>query len=297
MDWYLNYNLVQEGDGYTVVINLNPDSTEFSSEIATTLKENLQNVDEKIRQLIGEKYSDIKINSVKLMLGTLIVASVPFVAHTKVFAATATTSTTQQVDAASSITTLNTTGVVTASRLNMRSGPATTYSIIHVLWQGNKVKVIGELNGWYKIQLSDGSTGWVSKDYLQLDARQEKINLVISTAKSLLGTPYVWGGNSLQAGGFDCSGFTQYVYGKAGYTLNRISRDQALQGAYVSKGDLMAGDLVFFSFNGDGVIDHVGIYIGNGQMIHSPKTGDVVKTTDITTAYWQSRFVTARRII
>lgn len=296
MDWYLNYKLVEEGNGFTVVIDLNPDSTEFSSEIVTTLKDNLKNIDEKIRELIDKNYSDIKINSVKLVLGTLIVASVPFVTHTKVSAAETTTSVTEQVNAVS-YASLNTTGIVTATRLNVRSGPATTYSILHVLWQGNKVKVIGESSGFYKIQLSDGRTGWVSKDYLQVDIRQEKIDIVISTAKSLIGTPYVWGGNSLQAGGFDCSGFTQYVYGKAGYTLNRISRDQALQGTYVSRSDLKPGDLVFFGFNGDGVINHVGLYIGNGQMIHSPKTGDVVKVTDITTSYWQSRFITARRII
>ncbi|MDP4091539.1 MAG: C40 family peptidase, partial [Bacillota bacterium] len=109
--------------------------------------------------------------------------------------------------------------------------------------------------------------------------------------------PYLWGGTSPQEGGFDCSGFTQYVYGRAGYTLNRVSSQQALQGTYVSRDNLQPGDLVFYNFDGTGAINHVGIYIGNGQMIHSPKTGDVVKTVDITTSYWQSRFITARRIV
>jgi uncharacterized protein YgiM (DUF1202 family) len=293
MDWYKDYRLVKEGDGYTVIIALNPDSTEFSKEFMEHFKENILEFDEQIRKLVEEKFSGVKVNYVKLALGTAIVASVPFVGHVKVHAEEVTTSTGVQ----QTVTQISGTGIVTASRLNMRSGPSTDYSIIHVLWQGNQVKVIGQISGWYKIQLSDGRTGWVSSAYLQVDSRQQKINTVISTAKSLLGTPYLWGGSSPQEGGFDCSGFTQYVYKQVGYSLNRISRDQATQGTNVDRTDLQSGDLVFFSFAGNGVIDHVGIYIGNGQMIHSPKTGDVVKTTDITTSYWQTRMVTARRII
>jgi cell wall-associated NlpC family hydrolase len=89
---------------------------------------------------------------------------------------------------------------------------------------------------------------------------------------------------------------TQYAYKQAGYTLNRISADQAKQGTAVAWNSMKPGDLVFFSFNMNNKIDHVGIYIGNGQMIHSPRTGDVVKTTNINVSYWQQRFVTAKRI-
>lgn len=295
MDWYRSYKLEQDSDGYTVIIELNPDSGEFSTEFASNLKENLLEMDEHIRKLITEKFGDVKINSAKLMLGSLLVASIPFFAHTKVQAAENSSTTAQQE--VSSIVQLNTTGVVTVSRLNMRTGPSINDSIMHVLWQGNKVKVIGQSGDWYRIQLSDGRTGWVFSEYLQVDLSQQKINIVLSTGKSLLGTPYVWGGESPQEGGFDCSGFTQYVFRQAGYTLNRISSDQAKQGTYVSRSNIRPGDLIFYSFQGDGNINHVGIYIGNGQMIHSPKTGDVVKTTDITTSYWETRFVTARRII
>lgn len=295
MDWYKSYNLIKDGDGYTVVITLNPEPTEFSSELLSDVKENLLELDEQIKKLICDKFSDVKINSVKLMLGTVIVASMPFVANPQVQAAdiTQTVATTQ----AASITQLSTTGVVTASRLNMRSGPSTSYSIMHVLWNGNTVKVTGQLGNWYQIKLSDGRTGWVSKLYLQVNLRQAKVDLAIKTAKSLLGTPYVWSGESPQEGGFDCSGLTQYAFKNAGYSLKRASADQATQGTYVSRDKLQPGDLVFFSFTANGVINHVGIYIGNGIMIHSPKTGDVVKTATITTSYWQTRFVTARRII
>ena len=150
---------------------------------------------------------------------------------------------------------------------------------------------------WYQIQLSDGRTGWVGSTYLQVDLSQQSIDSVISSAKALIGTPYVWGGSSLKDGGFDCSGFTQYVFKQAGYTIDRTSLQQSLDGTLVNIANLKPGDLVFFSFAQNGKVDHVGLYIGNGKMINSPKTGDVVKTVDITTSYWQSRFVTARRII
>jgi cell wall-associated NlpC family hydrolase len=290
MDWYRNYKLVKEEDGYTLVVDLNPESTEFSAEFLDGVKKNLLQLDDQIKNLIEEKFSDVKVNSVKLMLGSLIVASIPFVGHTKVKAVEATSTSAQQA-------TVQSTGIVTASKLNVRTGPSTNYSIMHVLWQGNKVKVIENSDAWYKIQLSDGRTGWVSKTYLQVNASQQKIDKVIASAKSLLGTPYVWGGESPQEGGFDCSGLTQYVFKQGGYTLNRISRDQATQGTYVSRQNIKPGDLIFYSFERNGIINHVGIYIGNGKMIHSPTTGDVVKTTDITTSYWESRFVTARRII
>jgi cell wall-associated NlpC family hydrolase len=287
MDWYKSYKLMETEEGNTVIIELNPQVSEFSQELLTTVKENILELDEQIQNLIDEKFSDVKVNSVKLMLGSIIVASIPFMAHTKVQAATN-----------AEQTAVSGTGVVTATKLNVRTGPSTNYSIMHALWQGNRVKVTGQSGEWYKILLSDGRTGWVNRAYLRLESsRQQKVDTVLAATKALLGIPYVWGGESLSEGGFDCSGLTQYVFKKAGYNLNRISEDQAKQGAYVSGMNLQPGDLVFYSFEGTSNINHVGIYIGGGKMIHSPKTGDVVKTTDITTSYWESRFVTSRRII
>lgn len=289
MAWYKEYKLVEDGENYIVEIYLNKESEEFADEFFSNIKENVLKLDDKIKNLLDDKFSGIKIKTVKVIMGTMLVATIPFAALPKAEAAEA---------APLSATVQSTvTGVVTASRLNMRTGPSTTYSIMHVLWYGNKVKVIGESGSWYQIQLSDGRTGWVSKAYLWVNSVQQKIDTVVATAKSLLGTPYVWGGESPTEGGFDCSGFTQYVFSKAGYTLNRVSTEQAKQGIAVSWANLQPGDLVFSSINNTGAVDHVGIYIGNGQMIHSPKTGDVVKTTDITTAFWQTRFITARRII
>lgn len=295
MSFYKSYRLVTDENGYLLEIYLNQYSEEFASEFLSEDKEGKPGLDEQIRKLVQEKFSDIKINSIKLIVGSLVVGTLSLLPGGNAYASTVSTA------AALNIVKLNTTGKVTATKLNMRSGPSTGYSIMHQLWQGNVVKIIGQSNGWYQIRLSDGRVGWASGQYLVVnnlgETREQRVNSVIGYAKSFLGTPYVYGGDSPSDGGFDCSGFTQYVFGKYGYTLNRISRDQALNGTYVSRANIQPGDLIFYSFEGNGVISHLGIYLGDGKMIHSPRTGDVVKITDITTSYWRDRYVTARRII
>lgn len=114
-------------------------------------------------------------------------------------------------------------------------------------------------------------------------------NEIINTAKSFLGTPYLWGGTS--PSGFDCSGFTQYVLAQNGKSIPRTSQEQFASGQAVDKSNLQAGDLVFY---GNGEATHVGIYEGNNKIIHSPHTGDVVKESDFST-YWTSAYLGARR--
>ena len=111
---------------------------------------------------------------------------------------------------------------------------------------------------------------------------------VLDYAYRFLGTPYVWGGTT--PSGFDCSGFTQYVYRHFGVNLPRVSRAQGSYGTKVSYSNLQAGDLVFF---GSGGISHVGIYIGGGNMIHSPRPG---KSVEISTMRYHN-FITARRVL
>lgn len=102
---------------------------------------------------------------------------------------------------------------------------------------------------------------------------------VVSIAKRYLGARYVWGAQGPNT--FDCSGFTMYVYKQVGVQLPRVSRDQIHAGQRVSRGDLQPGDLVFFG----NPIHHVGIYVGGGLMIHSPRTGDVVKISPLHSDY------------
>jgi cell wall-associated NlpC family hydrolase len=111
---------------------------------------------------------------------------------------------------------------------------------------------------------------------------------VVGVAMRYLGVPYVWGGAS--PSGFDCSGFTMYVYAQVGVSLPHNAAAQYGYGAPVSQGDLQPGDLVFF----DG-LGHVGLYIGGGQFIHAPHTGDVVKISSLT-GWYASTYVGARRL-
>ena len=113
-------------------------------------------------------------------------------------------------------------------------------------------------------------------------------NNVIAYASNFLGTPYVWGGTS-PSPGFDCSGFTQYVYAHFGITIGRTTYDQINNGVGVARSDLQAGDLVFFGTNGP---THMGMYVGNGTYINAPHTGDVIKIASVD----RSDYITARRV-
>ena len=112
---------------------------------------------------------------------------------------------------------------------------------------------------------------------------------VVGIAMRYLGTPYRWGGSS--PGGFDCSGFVMYVFSQVGVSLPHNAAAQYGYGAPVSRGDLQAGDIVFF--NGLG---HNGIYVGGGSFIHSPHTGDVVKISSLSDSWYASTYVGARRL-
>ncbi|MBA2475333.1 MAG: C40 family peptidase, partial [Actinobacteria bacterium] len=113
---------------------------------------------------------------------------------------------------------------------------------------------------------------------------------VVGIAMGYLGTPYRWGGSSPSTG-FDCSGFIMYVYAQIGVSLPHNAAAQYGLGSPVSKDALEPGDLVFF----DG-LGHNGIYIGGGQFIHSPHTGDVVKISGLGDSWYASTYVGARRL-
>lgn len=116
---------------------------------------------------------------------------------------------------------------------------------------------------------------------------------IVATAKTCLGVPYKWGGQSMK--GFDCSGLIQYVYGKHGITLGRTCKKQYAAGTPISKSALQPGDLVFFQNTYTSGLSHAGIYIGNGQFIHASSDG--VMTSSLSNSYWKSHYYGACRVL
>lgn len=193
-------------------------------------------------------------------------------------------------------------GVVQVSTLNVRQTASTEAGVLAVLPFGSRVRVNWIEPGWVCVAYNnDGLMGYVSSDYLsvydgEMPQASEGGKAACDLAAQFLGLPYVWGGTS--PSGFDCSGLVQYVYAQLGYSLNRVADAQMKNGIPVSREELMPGDIIGFSSAGlGGYASHIGIYVGDGMMIHSPRTGDVVKYTTIDSGYYATRFAGARRII
>ncbi len=141
-------------------------------------------------------------------------------------------------------------------------------------------------------QVSRGQSTSTTKS-VSTSNNNSKASAIVSTAKKYIGVKYVWGGTT--PSGFDCSGYTQYVFAQQGISLPRVSRDQYARGNSVSFENLKAGDLVFFSLDGDKVIDHVGIFIGDGQFINASSSKGV--TIYPMSSYWKSHYIGAKRVL
>lgn len=135
-----------------------------------------------------------------------------------------------------------------------------------------------------------------NNSYNPPSANTSAAQAVVNLAYAKIGSPYVWGAEGPNA--FDCSGLTSYVFrNAAGISLPRTSSAQAGYGKTVSKANLQPGDLVFFTTNGTGGVSHVGIYVGGGNMVHSPAPGQSVHVASINSSYYASKFVTAKRVL
>ena len=118
---------------------------------------------------------------------------------------------------------------------------------------------------------------------------------LVTTAMGFLGVRYRRGGNNEETG-FDCSGFVRAIYQKtAGFVLPRKAKDQAASTDVIDKKDLQPGDLVFFNTMRR-AFSHVGVYLGDGKFIHSPRTGEEVRVDSLQASYWKQRFNGARRV-
>jgi len=119
---------------------------------------------------------------------------------------------------------------------------------------------------------------------------------LVVTAMAFLDRPYKRGGNDADSG-FDCSGFVRSIYERTvGYVLPRLAKDQAAATQPIDEKELQPGDLVFFNTSQQD-FSHVGIYVGDGKFIHSPKPGAQVRVEDMRQAYWSRRFDGARRVV
>lgn len=124
---------------------------------------------------------------------------------------------------------------------------------------------------------------------------EDRTSELVMTAMGFLGVPYRRGGND--ARGFDCSGFVRSMYERTiGLVLPRLAKDQAAATQPIDKKELQPGDLVFFNTM-KRAFSHVGIYVGDGKFIHSPKPGAQVRVEDMHKSYWARRFDGARRVV
>lgn len=197
--------------------------------------------------------------------------------------------------------------VVESGNVNLRSTPGTDGELLATLSEGETAYIIGFNCGWYKVQYND-LVGYIRSDLIAL-MEAPKLNAqlvvgkppvvntvgqkIVAIAQDYIGVPYVWGGTTPK--GFDCSGFTQYVFDQMGYTINRTAAQQLKNGYSVT--NLKVGDLVFFknTYATTAAASHVGIYIGENLFIHAANGG--VKITSLDHEYYAPRYIGARRIV
>ena len=192
-------------------------------------------------------------------------------------------------------------GYITANCVRFRSGPSTSSEILGEFNYGNKVTITGTSGDWTAVN-ANGKSGYVYSQYVKKGEIQrpnpsggtELGREIADYALQYVGYNYTWGGMSPETG-FDCSGFTSYVYKHFGYELNRVACDQARNGVHVEHSDMQPGDIICFYSSGD-YIGHVGIYIGNNMFVHAANSRTGVVTTELS-GYYETRGYEVRRII
>ena len=150
-----------------------------------------------------------------------------------------------------------------------------------------------EVQGWVEVQLPDDRKAWVKAESLVLGSWEPQgPEDLIETARRFVGVPYRWGGTD--PNGYDCSGFVQEVFRLSGHRVPRMADVQYQELVGVERGDLKAGDLVFFNTDGSGV-SHVGIYVGDESFLHASSSRGVIESS-LQQDYYRTRFVGAARL-
>ena len=190
--------------------------------------------------------------------------------------------------------------IVNTDRLNVRVEPNTESKIWTQISKEERYPVVQQMDGWVQIELDTGEDG-AEADKAYISTRDNNVevryalneaikfspleeqanqqaslrNQIVNYALKFVGNPYVWGGTSLTKGA-DCSGFTQSVLKNFGIYIPRVSRDQARAGRAVKSSEMRPGDLIFYT-NSSGVVNHVAMYIGNGQVVHAASRRSGIK--------------------
>ena len=211
---------------------------------------------------------------------------------------------------------------INSDTVNLRKEANTSSDVVAKLSLNTAVDVYAEENGWSKVKVNE-KEGYISSSLLSSKKQETSRSLetsrkqtksqsvasgeqetavpssgkgatVVETAKRYIGCSYVYGATGPSS--FDCSGFTSYVFGLHGVSLNRTAAGQYSNGVYVSRGQLQPGDLVMFGSSASN-ITHVGIYIGGGQIVHAANKSRGVTTDTINSGYYNNNYVGARRVM
>lgn len=202
--------------------------------------------------------------------------------------------------------------------VNFRTGPSTSSSVIGLVKAGTAFQLVEKVNSYWVKANINGQVGYLSTDYIRLgdtapanpapaptpvptptppEQASNIADRVIHHANNLIGvTKYKFGSN-LPPTLLDCSSFTKFVFGIEGVELRWGTKYQQSAGTAVSRSNLQKGDLVFFWTSTSGVINHVGIYIGDGKIIHNTPSMNGVGISSITSGYWDTHYVSARRVL
>ena len=182
-------------------------------------------------------------------------------------------------------------GYVNCNLLNVRVSPTTSSNIVTQLPYGSKLEIIYADLGWYNVRMENGVTGFVFAPYI---TKAEVIEFLLQPW-NCINYRYVYGTAGPRT--FDCSGFTSYLYKQYGVTLPRSSNSQGAFGTYVEKSNLIPGDILCFSNRKDRKINHVGVYVGDGNFIHASTSTRGVVLDNLSENYYINHYVTARRVV
>ncbi len=199
-------------------------------------------------------------------------------------------------------------GVVVGDVAAIYSRPTVRARIWSRCGKGTRVIVTDQLPDWWGILMVNGATGWIKKTAVQVSGQAvswtdvfhsltggspDSLQSVVRDALRYLGIPYRFGGQSVTTG-MDCSAFVRTVFASRGFYLPRTSRDQVQYGKPVSPSDLRPGDRLYFA-GGNGVINHTGIYLGNGLFIHASGRHGVVTISSLSEPAYARSLVAIRR--